>query len=39
MKAGAVRFADTPDEAAELFEVILPIEVQGQHARAASRQR
>ena len=34
MKAGAVRFADTPDAAASLFEVILPIEVGGQTARA-----
>lgn len=33
MKAGAVRFADGPDEAAELFDVILPIVVNGQRAR------
>ena len=32
MKAGAVQFADTPDEAARLFEEILPIVVNGQHA-------
>ncbi len=34
MKAGAVKFADTPDEAAAHFDVILPIEVNGQKARA-----
>ncbi|MDX1650126.1 MAG: ATP-grasp domain-containing protein [Myxococcota bacterium] len=34
MKAGAVRFADTPDEAAAAFEAILPIEVNGQKARS-----
>jgi succinyl-CoA synthetase beta subunit/citryl-CoA synthetase large subunit len=33
MKAGAVRFADSADEAAELFDVILPIVVNGQRAR------
>jgi succinyl-CoA synthetase beta subunit/citryl-CoA synthetase large subunit len=33
MKAGAVRFADGPDQAAELFDVILPIVVNGQRAR------
>ncbi len=32
MKAGAGRFADTPDEAAQLFEEILPIVVNGQRA-------
>jgi len=32
MKAGAVKFADTPDEAARLFDEILPIVVNGQHA-------
>jgi succinyl-CoA synthetase beta subunit/citryl-CoA synthetase large subunit len=32
MKAGAVRFADTPDECARLFEAILPIVVNGQRA-------
>ncbi|MDP6979440.1 MAG: acetate--CoA ligase family protein [Myxococcota bacterium] len=30
MKAGAVKFADTPDEAAAHFEAILPIEVRGE---------
>jgi succinyl-CoA synthetase beta subunit/citryl-CoA synthetase large subunit len=34
MKAGAVRFADTPDECARLFEAILPIVVNGQRASA-----
>ena len=34
MKAGAVRFADSPDEAARHFEAILPIVVNGQRARA-----
>jgi succinyl-CoA synthetase beta subunit/citryl-CoA synthetase large subunit len=34
MKAGAVRFADTPDEAAVHFDEILPIIVNGQHSRA-----
>jgi succinyl-CoA synthetase beta subunit/citryl-CoA synthetase large subunit len=33
MKAGAVRFADGPDEAADLFDAILPIVVNGQRAR------
>jgi succinyl-CoA synthetase beta subunit/citryl-CoA synthetase large subunit len=33
MKAGAVRFADTREAAAELFDVILPIVVNGQRAR------
>jgi succinyl-CoA synthetase beta subunit/citryl-CoA synthetase large subunit len=32
MKAGAVRFAKTPDEAAAHFEAILPIVVNGQRA-------
>ena len=34
MKAGAVKFADTPDEAADHFEAILPIVVSGQRARS-----
>jgi succinyl-CoA synthetase beta subunit/citryl-CoA synthetase large subunit len=34
MKAGAVKFADTPDEAAAHFDTILPIEVNGQKARS-----
>ncbi|HEX9813742.1 MAG TPA: ATP-grasp domain-containing protein [Myxococcota bacterium] len=34
MKAGAVRFADTPDEAARVYEEILPIIVGGQKARS-----
>ena len=34
MKAGAVKFADTPEEAAGHFETILPIEVNGQKARS-----
>ncbi len=34
MKAGAVKFADTPDEAAPLYEEILPIVVNGQQARS-----
>jgi succinyl-CoA synthetase beta subunit/citryl-CoA synthetase large subunit len=34
MKAGAVKFADTPDEAAAHFEAILPIVVNGQQARS-----
>ncbi len=34
MKAGAVRFADTPDDAASCFDAILPIEVNGQKARS-----
>ncbi len=34
MKAGAVQFADTPDEAAQLYEEILPIAVNGQKARS-----
>jgi succinyl-CoA synthetase beta subunit len=34
MKAGAVRFADTPEEAAAHTEAILPIEVRGEKARA-----
>ena len=34
MKAGAVKFADSPDEAAAHFEAILPIEVNGQKARS-----
>ena len=34
MKAGAVRTAETPGEAARAFEQILPIRVNGQEARA-----
>jgi succinyl-CoA synthetase beta subunit/citryl-CoA synthetase large subunit len=34
MKAGAVKFADTPDEAAAHYETILPIEVKGEKARS-----
>jgi len=34
MKAGAVKFADTPDEAARLFDEILPIIVNGQSAES-----
>jgi succinyl-CoA synthetase beta subunit len=34
MKAGAVRFADTPDEAARHYEAIVPIVVNGQRCRA-----
>jgi len=34
MKAGAVKFADTPDEAARVYEEILPIIVNGQKARS-----
>ena len=34
MKAGAVKFADTPDEAARIYEEILPIVVSGQKARS-----
>ncbi|NRA02994.1 MAG: acetate--CoA ligase family protein [Myxococcales bacterium] len=34
MKAGAVKFADTPDEAAALFDEIMPIVVNGQTARS-----
>jgi succinyl-CoA synthetase beta subunit/citryl-CoA synthetase large subunit len=34
MKAGAVRFADAPADAAAAFDAILPIEVGGQKARA-----
>ncbi len=34
MKAGAVQFADSPDEAARHFEAILPIVVNGQKCRA-----
>jgi len=39
MKAGAVRFADTPDEAAAHYEAILPIEVRGEKARAVLVER
>jgi succinyl-CoA synthetase beta subunit len=34
MKAGAVRFADGPQECGPLFDAILPIVVNGQRARA-----
>ncbi len=34
MKAGAVKFADTPDEAAGIYAEILPIIVNGQKARS-----
>jgi succinyl-CoA synthetase beta subunit/citryl-CoA synthetase large subunit len=34
MKAGAVRFADSEDEAAACYEAILPIVVQGEKARS-----
>jgi len=34
MKAGAVKFADTPDEAARIYEEILPIVINGQKARS-----
>ncbi|MDH5567457.1 MAG: acetate--CoA ligase family protein, partial [Myxococcales bacterium] len=34
MKAGAVKFANTPDEAAAHFDAILPILVNGQRSRA-----
>src|SRR5262245_7419306 len=34
MKAGAVQFAETPDEAARKFEAVLPIVVKGERARA-----
>jgi succinyl-CoA synthetase beta subunit len=34
MKAGAVKFADTADEAAAHFEAIMPIEVSGETARS-----
>ena len=34
MKAGAVRFADTPDEAAAHYDAIVPIVVNGQKCRA-----
>ena len=34
MKAGAVQFADTPDEAAAKFEHVLPIVVKGEKARS-----
>ena len=33
MKAGAVQFADTPDEAARKYEQVLPIVVKGETAR------
>ena len=34
MKAGAVKFADTPEQAAAHFDAILPIVVNGQRARS-----
>ncbi len=34
MKAGAVRFADTPEEASQRFDEILPIVVNGQRAES-----
>jgi succinyl-CoA synthetase beta subunit len=34
MKAGAVKFADTPDQSATLFDEIMPIVVNGQEARS-----
>ncbi|MDH3211174.1 MAG: acetate--CoA ligase family protein [Myxococcales bacterium] len=34
MKAGAVKFADTPDAAAKAFDAILPIVVNGQRAES-----
>jgi succinyl-CoA synthetase beta subunit len=34
MKAGAVKFADTPEQAAAHFDLILPIAVNGQRARS-----
>jgi succinyl-CoA synthetase beta subunit/citryl-CoA synthetase large subunit len=34
MKAGAVKFADTPDDAARIYAEILPIVVNGQKARS-----
>ena len=34
MKAGAVKFADDPDEAAAHYEAIVPIEVGGERARS-----
>jgi succinyl-CoA synthetase beta subunit len=34
MKAGAVRFADTPDQAAAAFDAILPVKVAGQTSRS-----
>jgi succinyl-CoA synthetase beta subunit/citryl-CoA synthetase large subunit len=34
MKAGAVKFADEPDEAASHFDAILPVVVNGQKARS-----
>jgi succinyl-CoA synthetase beta subunit/citryl-CoA synthetase large subunit len=33
MKAGAVKFADTPEEAEELYDEIIPIVVRGQKSR------
>jgi len=39
MKAGAVKFADTPGEAASHYEAILPIVVQGESARSVLIER
>jgi succinyl-CoA synthetase beta subunit/citryl-CoA synthetase large subunit len=39
MKAGAVRFADSPDEAAACFAAILPIRVRGETARSVLVER
>jgi succinyl-CoA synthetase beta subunit/citryl-CoA synthetase large subunit len=39
MKAGAVRFAEGPDEAAACFEAILPIRVRGETARSVLVER
>jgi succinyl-CoA synthetase beta subunit/citryl-CoA synthetase large subunit len=39
MKAGAVRFAESPDEAASCFEAILPIRVRGEAARSVLVER
>ena len=39
MKAGAVRFAEGPDQAAQCFEAILPIRVRGEAARSVLVER
>jgi succinyl-CoA synthetase beta subunit/citryl-CoA synthetase large subunit len=39
MKAGAVRFAESPDEAASAYEAILPIRVRGETARSVLVER
>jgi len=36
MKAGAVRFAETPEEASQRFDEILPIVVNGQRAESVN---